>query len=281
MTRNRYEIADLAQAQERATFARAGLNWLPVRVLTYHAPETVEGVKLGASVTCQPLLEYVRIINAPEEGAPPLRLAPGERLLSAEDGRRWTGAGDTSARRRAIARPFEPVRVPVLFAGGSALAACVEPQAGDLGVLLLAGRNLADALEVGEDPVLPEFPPNPLRLSDGVYLGHMLAGAADVPAEAGPAAGGDPQLGPRDNRAGSVYLRLAGEEWTLEGSAIKLGANASKGVGRIGDKIALDAAALAQLNAALASAAGGVPPATITSLEGTITEGSGTVTAKD
>lgn len=280
-----FTLGDLTTAQTRAGFARFAPNWLPVRVISYHAPEVIDGTAFPASVTIRSLLEYVRVVPSPEDGAPPLRLNPGERKLTGEDMQAWTGSADTSARWTAIARPYDDVRVPFLSAGTSELAIISDPRVGDIGILQLAGRSIADALAKKDgEPVLPEFMPNPLRLSDGMYAGTLIAGDAGLPPEAQPAAGTS-QIGPRDSRATSVYLRLTSDAWTLAGTSIKLGADASAGVGRVGDPVAPGAGWTSWLTAELAaiSAVTFPPRAPVAQPDfaGTITGGSGTVTCMD
>ena len=279
-----YELSDLVVAQTRAGMARFAPNWLPCRVETYHPPEVIDGTAFPASVTVQALLEYVRVVRSPEEGAPPVRMAPGERILTGADAQAWAGAGDTSARYTVIARPYDPVRVPVIFSGSPELAVIAAPRAGDVGILMLAGRSIADALASASAPVLPEFMPNPLRLSDGCYLGHLLAGDSSAPAEGQPAAD-VAQLGPRDSRAGSVYLRLMGQAWTLEGATIAIGDGAAKGAARVGDPVAPDPAWTAWLTGAMTTiGAALIPPIVLPpqpAFGGSITAGSGTVTIKD
>lgn len=279
-----YELSDLVAAQTRAGMARFAPNWLPCRVETYHPPEVIDGTAFPASVTVQPLLEYVRVVRSPEEGAPPVRLAPGERILTGADAQAWAGAGDTTARYTVIARPYDPVRVPVIFAGSPELAVTVAPRAGDIGILMLAGRSIADAFASASKPVLPEFAPNPLRLSDACYLGHLLAGNSAAPAEGQPAADAA-QIGPRDSRASSVYLRLMGQAWTLEGSTIEIGEGATKGAARVGDPVEPDPAWTAWLNSVMTTIGGGLNPPVVLPTQppfnGSIVAGSGTVTIKD
>lgn len=271
-------IADLTVAQTRAGMARFAPNWLPCKVEEYHPPAPIDGTPFPASVTVAPLLEYIRVVPAAEDGGAPVRLADGERILKGEDAAAWAGAsGDTSGRWTVIARPYDSVRVPVLFGGSPELALTVAPRVGDVGILMLAGRSIADALAAAAaGPVLPEFMPNPLRLSDGMYTGHLLFGDAIAPPEGQPAAD-TAQLGPRDARAATVYLRLGGSAWTLEGETIKIGESAVMGAARMNDTIAIDAPSLAALNASLAAVF--APP--VASLTGTVTGGSGTVTIKD
>lgn len=292
MSSPRKTLADLSATQTRAGFARFALNWLPVVVQVYHPPEVIDGTPFPASVTVHSLLDYVRVVLAPEDGGLSVRLNLGETKLTGEDADVWRNlAGDRSGRATVISRVYDPVRVPFLCAGSSELSLITDPRVGDVGILQLAGRSIADALAAGQSPapaqpttVIPEFMPNPMRLSDGCYMGTILPGAPAVPPEIGPAENTS-QLGPRDARASTVYLRLNADAWELAGTAIKLGASATKGVARLNDPVLPGAGWTAWLTASFTTiGAALIPPIVIPpqpAFDGKITGASGTVTCMD
>ena len=212
---------------------RASSNFLSGTVTLYHppGPAGLPPVPWPASVDVQSLPTYRR---RPESLS---QIQPGE----APDG------------PSTLVGPYPLAeRIPVWWPGVPGLTLTEPLPVGSFGLILLAGKHQADTFSTGA-PGTPELPPNPLRLSDAVFLpGGALPGvlAAALPPGAAPQVGQAPRLGPAGPTAATAYLALAGLVWTLAGQALKLGGEAATlGVARQTDPVNAEAALITYMTA--------------------------------
>lgn len=224
-TRVSADLAYLARGLVEGLMVRGSLNFLTGTVTRYHAPGPVGAppVAWPASVDVQSLPAYRRRVESLTQ------VQPGE---VPDDG--------------GVYGPF-PIaqRIPVWWPGVPGLTLTEPLPVGTFGLVLVAGKHQGDTFSTGAASV-PELAPNPLRLSDAVFLpGGALPGvlAAALPPGAQPAEGETARLGPASAAAATAYLALAGMAWTLAGQAVKLGGEAAAlGVARQTDPVNAEAA---------------------------------------
>lgn len=230
------DLSFLAAALMEGGAVRHSLNFLTATVTLYHppGPAGLPPVPWPASVDCQSLPAINRRLEAPGE------IRPGEVP---------TGT-DT------VTLPFPLAqRIPVFWPGVPGLTLTEPLLPGTFGLILVAGKHLADTMSTGA-PGVPELPPNVLRLSDAVFL--PCAAMPGVLAALAPQIqeGSAPQLSPASALAATVFLRLLGSAWTLAGSQINLGDGAVLGVARSTDPVIAAPDLVAYMTALEASLAG-------------------------
>lgn len=231
------DLTLFAQALLETAAVRHSQNVLLGMIVAYHDAEpayqpdpTSEPLALPATVDVLPLPRYLRRIEAPGH------IRPGEIPLGP-----------------ALVSGAYPIaqRICVVWPGVPSLQTAEPLLPGGLGFLHLMGKNHADCLSIG-GPADPEFAPNPLRVSDAVFVPGFVSGlvSSTLPPEARGGVGTMPQIGPADARAVSTFIRLLGTGWSIGGTAVKLGGDAAAlGVGRVGDPVGASPAMLAYMQA--------------------------------